>query len=301
MYNSEAVIDKELMAGGFEYNYFRYVCIFLFACSIAGCGFVKASYNKAPSALTWWLDDYFDFTNDQKALLRPALNDVHDWHRNNQLPEYIATLQELKLAAIKDNISSKQACEYIDLMKTSLNALQTAFIPAISEIAPLINEDQLVYLNLKLNKRAQKWKSEWWQETVKGQMEARLEKTVGYAEEIFGDLSSAQRAFIKQKLLNTPTKPHIIYAEIQRRNVYIFQIVSALSGSELNESQKYEMIKSGFERLQKSPDEEYQLHVNDIAMRTCEIIADLHARANQSQKLHASSWFGNIVNQLSNI
>jgi hypothetical protein len=120
----------------------------------------------------------------------------------------------LKLTASTDNISSKQACEHVDRMKTSLNTLQTAFIPVISEIAPLISDDQLVHLNLKLNECAQKWKSEWWQETVKGQMEARLEKTEDYAEKILGELSSAQRALLKQKLLNTPTKPHIIHAKI---------------------------------------------------------------------------------------
>lgn len=278
----------------------QYLCIFVFVSLIAGCSFVKTFYNNAPTALAWWLDDYFDFTNDQKAILNPALNHVHDWHRNSQLPQYIATLQKIKLAINEDNMSSEQVCDQIQKVKISLNTLQMSFIPVISEIAPLVSDEQLTYLSQKLSKRAEKWKSEWWQETAQEQLEARLEKTEEYAEKVYGNLSSEQRTLIKQKLLRTPTQPQIIYAEILRRNDDVLKSIRELRNAGMTDSQKFELIKSGLERLQHSPNEDYQQHANLITQRTCEMIADLHVSTNQLQKQHASDWVGRLEDQLSN-
>jgi hypothetical protein len=276
----------------------RCLCIVLFACSISGCGFVKTFYNNAPEVITWWLDDYFDFTTDQNALLKDALIRVHDWHRNHQLPEDIKTLTALKHALSEESISASQACAHIDQIKMRFNVLQVAFIPVISEIAPLIGDEQLTYLKQKLNKRAEKWKSEWWQETPKEQIEARLEKTVDFAEKVYGNLSEAQREMIAQKLLNSPTQPSIVYTEILRRNQDIIQIINALRSNELNQTQKNTLIEAGFDRLQSSPNIAYQLHANQMTQRTCEIVSELHTSTSQLQKQHANAWISAILNQL---
>lgn len=270
-----------------------------FACAISGCGFVKTFYHNAPDIIAWWLDDYFDFTADQKAILKPALTRVHDWHRQHQLPEDIATLQALKLAVSADRITPAEACTHLDQLKMRLSALQVAFIPVISEIAPLLSDAQLRYLKQKLNKRAEKWKSEWWQETPAEQIEARLEKTVELAEKVYGNVSTTQRDLIKQKLLASPTRPSIIYSEIGRRNQDIIQIIIALRSHELHPSQKHALIEAGFARLQSSPNVEYQSHANQLSQRTCETISELHATTSRLQKEHASAWIGDITNQLS--
>jgi Family of unknown function (DUF6279) len=129
------------------------VCVVVITCAINSCSLVKSVYSNAPEVMSWWLDDYIDFSAAQKKLLSPALHQVHAWHRNEQLPAYIAILQALKLSASKDYITANEACEHIDQMKNSVNELQLAFIPTILEIAPLISDKQLVFLKQKLAKR----------------------------------------------------------------------------------------------------------------------------------------------------
>lgn len=60
----------------------RCLSIVLLACSIIGCGLVK-KFNNSLEVVTWWLDDYFDFTNDQNTLLKVVLIRIHDSHRNH--------------------------------------------------------------------------------------------------------------------------------------------------------------------------------------------------------------------------
>ena len=74
----------------------KYLLILLFCSLMASCGLVKTAYNNAPMLAIWWLDDYFNFTPAQNVALKPALQRLHHWHRQNQLPSYITLLQEVQ-------------------------------------------------------------------------------------------------------------------------------------------------------------------------------------------------------------
>jgi len=60
---------------------------------LSGCSTLKLAYNQADEAVYWWLDSYVDLTDKQKPLAKDALRQLHQWHRQNQLPEYVALLQ----------------------------------------------------------------------------------------------------------------------------------------------------------------------------------------------------------------
>lgn len=276
---------------------FQYLFIGLLIYTMSGCGFVKTIYNNAPEVVAWWLDDYIHLTSDQQAILIPALNRIHEWHRNTQLPEDIAMLQALQIAVSQGNISTSEACAYIDQIKLRFNVLQVAFVPLISEIAPLISDEQLSYLKQKLDKRAEKWKAQWWQATPAEQLEARVDKIEAFAEKVYGNISAKQREQIRQKLLAYPTQPAIFYNEINRRNADVIQTIIALKHSQLNEIKQYALIQAAFGRLELSPDKAYQSHADSITQRTCEMVSVLHSSADAFQKQHASNWFGNILNQ----
>lgn len=279
----------------------QYALIISFACLVNGCGFVKTVYNNVPEVISWWLDDYFDFTPSQKSVLNPALHRLHDWHRQKQLPSYIVTLQDLQHDVIKEQISTSEACAEIESIKSSFSELQLEFTPIIIEIAPLLSDKQLQYFQTKLEKRALKWKDEWVQDTVEEQRAVRLEKIESFAEKVYGSLNKSQEVMLKQKLATTPIKPTISYAEIQRRNEDVYQIVVALQNQSLSAESKSQLVKDGFERLQNSPNPIYQAYANQIQQHTCEIISDLHASTNEKQKLHAKDWLQSYITQLSDL
>ncbi len=282
-------------------RFIQCVLILLLACLINSCGLVKTVYNNAPEALSWWLDGYFDFTQTQKSILNPALHRLHDWHRQNQLPSYILTLQDLQSVVIREQISPSEACEKIDNIKANFSELQLEFIPIIIEIAPLLTDKQLQYFQTKLEKRALKWKSEWWQETLEEQLEVRLEKIESFAEKVYGDLNESQLALLKQNLAITPIKPALTYAEILRRNEDVYQIVTTIHNPSLSSDNKSRLVKEGFERLQHSPNPVYQAYANQVKQRTCEIMTELHASTSATQKQHAKDRLENYIVQFSSL
>jgi hypothetical protein len=273
----------------------KLIVIFLLAISIVSCSLVKIAYNNAPEAIHWWLDDYFDFTESQNKKLKPALHALHDWHRQTQLPLYVQMLEKIQDHLSKEEIESGTVCETMKSIQDTMQNIQLETSVTVIEIAPLLSDKQLSYFQKMLQKRTAKWKSEWLQETQEEQIEARWEKTVDYAEKVYGNLNKAQKNMLKQKLLASHYKAEISYAEILRRNKDVLQIVTSLKQGNLDQEQKQTLVKQGFERLRNSPDLVYQNYANQIRQGSCEMIADLHATTDLKQKQHAKAWLESFI------
>jgi hypothetical protein len=270
------------------------------------CGFVKTAYNNAPTAISWWLDDYFDFTTSQNAILTPALHGLHDWHRQQQLPGYVAILQNLQHDVRQDHISAAVACEAIEQIKTSLSEFQLESIPVVLAITPLLSDKQLQYLQKKLEQRARKWQEEWVQDSPGEQRAVRLEKIEDFAEKIYGSLEASQRQLLKQDLALAPINPKLTYAEIVRRQDDVYQIITTLKNASLNNQslsaeRQYQLVKDGFERLQHSPNKRYAAYADKVNLHSCAMIAHLHDSTNAKQKQHASDFMEKYSRQFSEL
>lgn len=273
--------------------------VIILICSlISSCSLVKTTYNNAPTLVIWWLDDYFNFTQTQNLTLKPALEKLHNWHRQTQLPVYISLLQDMQVSLANEQISANDACEKINAIKLSIHTVQLESIPIIIEMAPLLSDKQLKRFQQKLDKRSEKWKAEWWQKSKQEQLAVRLEKTEDFAQKVYGNLSDEQLKQLKQRLALSNINPEISYTEILRRNDDAFTILSALQNQSLSVEEKSQLVKAGFNRLQKSPNQIYQNYADELTKHTCETIANLHASSNEKQKLHAKNWLQDYIVQL---
>lgn len=270
----------------------------LLSCFIISCSLIKTGYNNAPTLVIFWLDDYFSFSQAQNLALKPNLQNLHNWHREKQLPNFLTQLQDMQTSLANEQISANEICEKIDVIKASVYALQVESIPVIIEIAPSLSDKQLQRFQKKLVERTEKWKADWWQETKEEQLAARLEKTEDYAEKMYGDLSDAQFILLKQRLEHANFNPAISHKEIQRRNDDAFKIISAVQNQSLSAEEKSQLIKAGFNRIQKSPEQEYQTYADNLTNHTCETISNLHATTNAKQKLHAKKWLQDYIDQI---
>jgi hypothetical protein len=276
----------------------KYLLLALFSCLIISCSLVKTGYNNAPTLVIWWLDNYFKFTQAQNLALKPSLQNLHNWHRQNQLPSYITQLQDMQTSLGNEQISANEVCEKIDTIRQSICTLQIESIPIIVEMAPLLSYQQMNRFQTKLEERTKKWQADWWQETKEEQLTVRLEKTEDYAEKMYGDLTDPQLMLLKQRLEQADISPAISYKEILRRNDDAFKILNALQNQTLTPDEKTQLVKAGFDRIQKSPNQEYQTYADNLTKHTCETIANLHATTNAKQKLHAKKWLQDYIVQL---
>src|SRR5688572_1847121 len=118
----------------------KYLLIVLVCSLILSCSLVKTTYNNAPALISWWLDNYFNFTPAQNLVIKPALERLHHWHRQHQLPRYITLLQDVQTSVASEEFNVNDACKKFDEIKLSLYTLQTESIPIIIEMAPLLSD-----------------------------------------------------------------------------------------------------------------------------------------------------------------
>ncbi|MGP1716077.1 MAG: DUF6279 family lipoprotein [Methylophilus sp.] len=275
------------------------IFILALAFSTLSCSLVKTAYNNAPALIAWRLNDYFNFSEAQKAKLKPALQELHAWHRKTELPRYVALLNEIN-NDLSHEVNAQTACQRIESIKSNVQAIQTKFIPVIVDVADTLSDKQLQHFQQKLEKRNEEWKEEWWQETVEEQQEVRLEKSKDYAEKIYGDLNEKQITILKQSIAHH-SDPAIIYAEILRRDEDALNILKALRNPAASIEEKTQLVRAGFERMQHSPNLAYQAHIDKITQQTCETIANLHASTNAKQRLHAQQWIEDYKTQFTTL
>jgi len=278
----------------------KYFLILPLAVSMISCSLVKTAYNNAPALVAWRLDDYFDFNDAQKAKLKPALHELHAWHRKNELPRYVSLLNEIH-DDLNHDVSAATACQRIESIKSHVQTLQTQITPIIVDVAATLSDKQLQHLQKRLEKRNREWKEEWWQDTPEEQREVRLEKSTEFAEKVYGDLNEKQINLLKQVIAKSDIDPAIIYAEILRRDEDTLTILKALRNPASSYEEKSQLVRAGFERMQTSPNTAYQTHIDTVTQLTCETIASLQATTTAKQRLHAQQWVDDYKTQFTQL
>lgn len=65
-------------------------------CLLLGGCTAKMSYNYLDWIISWGIDDYIDWDEQQRPLFEQALSDSLQWHRQTQLPRYSDWLRQLQ-------------------------------------------------------------------------------------------------------------------------------------------------------------------------------------------------------------
>jgi hypothetical protein len=63
---------------------------------LAGCSSTRFAYNRLDLLVPWYLGDYVTLDRDQGRLLKAELQPFLDWHRQQELPRYIALLDRVE-------------------------------------------------------------------------------------------------------------------------------------------------------------------------------------------------------------
>ena len=71
-------------------------CVLIVAI-LNGCSATQVIYNRADILIRWYLDDYVTFDREQQAQFDARLDALLDWHRQEELPEYVLLLDDALL------------------------------------------------------------------------------------------------------------------------------------------------------------------------------------------------------------
>ena len=267
---------------------------------LQGCGALRLAYNQSPLATYWYLDSYLDFNPTQRPLVKAALEDIHQWHRQTQLPLYIETLEKLQHQMPKD-MSAAQACTlYAEVQDRLLVTFEGIAARLQSEgqrggdrggqgagmqVLASLDGTQLAHLQKKLTKANAKYRKDYVDGPASKLREKGLEQAVSRAESLYGNLTNKQEALLDARLEASGFDPEAAYAERLRRQQDLLQTLRNLRQAPA--AIMSTNLGGVFARVAMSPDPNYRDYSQKTRMQACQTFADLHNSMSPEQRLNA--------------
>ena len=254
--------------------------------ALSGCSTIKLVYNQSDDLIYWWLDGYADLQGEQKQFTRDALTDLQRWHRQQQLPEYVALLKRMQAMAPND-ITPAQVCAVTEDMKNSFIRVLRHIEPASAQLASQLNADQLRSVRKRFDKTNKTWKEDWLDPDVEERLRYRTKQATNRLEDFYGRLDKPQREVLHQWLSQSIFDPAFSYAERERRQTDTLQTLQRMAqeGAAPNKQESAQALLRGLvDRSFNSPNERYRAYNRELWSENCAGFAKLHNSTTPAQR-----------------
>jgi hypothetical protein len=250
---------------------------------LSGCSTIKVVYNNSEDLMYWWLDSYADLQGEQKQFTREALTDLLRWHRQQQLPEYVALLKRMQAMAPND-ITPAQVCAMTEDMKTSFVTLLRFIEPANTKLASQLKPEQLISIRKRFDKTNKTWKDDWLDPNAEDRLRYRIKQATNRLEDFYGHLDKPQRDVLHKWLSESIFDPKLSYAERERRQADSLQTFQRMAQEGSATAQAQSMLRGLTERSFNSPNERYRAYNRELWNENCEGFAKLHNSTTPAQR-----------------
>ena len=241
---------------------------------------VTLAYNRAPSLMFWRLDAMLDLSGEQSALLRPALQDWHLWHRTEHLPQYADALRQWQTLA-RNDLSAEQVCLVFDQIRAWAVEAGEQLLPAMADLAPALSTAQIEHWTRHQAKQTETFVQDFGPPGVVS--EARHRRAVDRAEMIYGRLSPEQREWLRSRMEQGAFDVEQAVAERQARHADALETVSRIQTG----ADAMAEVERAWQRTLASPREAYRRYAQLALTDACSQFAELHNQTTDAQRQRA--------------
>ena len=192
------------------------LAVLVISVSISGCT-TKLAYDFLDWGLYWELKDYVKFTRDQRLLVKEEISQLIDWHRIEELPQYVDQLEKLS-ALLENGLTVEHLEEYYNNLRDSWQRIVIKTLPAAVDIISNLNNKQVNdFFEMLIEKEGDDAK-----EIENGTNARTLKKREAYVSKkivgVIGKLNEDQKSLIAQWVRGMkPTKELSLGHAIQWR------------------------------------------------------------------------------------
>lgn len=165
------------------------VCLVLVGCS------TKFVYNNMDWLLLEYMDDYVELNDAQEEIVSAKIALLSEWHRSQEIPNYIEHLDEL-IAIEPASVTSEQLIKQQDKLQQHSQRLVARIAPELYAIARELSDDQVEELMNSIRVRHTKYKRKYQQlddDEIRVRYKERIEENL---ETWIGSLTHSQQAIL---------------------------------------------------------------------------------------------------------
>lgn len=267
---------------------------------LVACSVVSLGYNRLPDLALLWLDRQMPLSDAQSAQARQDLTELLAWHRRTQLPLTIDLLRRWQVLAASD-ISAEQVCrEWGEVQGLLDNVLRQA-TPALARLAVGTTADQQAELQRTQDKSNNEFRDAYLATPRKGWFTPAHAGTPSHAEtgverrldnlreryaQLYGTLTEAQVALLRERLLASGFQPEKSLAERVRRQSALHELLRQLQ-QPLDPIRTQTLVQAWLNSWTASPTPGYSSYARQLTLAGCEQLAAVHRITSADQRAHA--------------
>ncbi|MDO9404011.1 MAG: DUF6279 family lipoprotein [Polaromonas sp.] len=251
------------------------------------CGAIKLAYNQAPQLTYLYLDGYVDFNSAQTVKVKEDLHQLHDWHRQTQLPGYVKSLQAFR-HQLAGNLQPQAACRVFEDARSKVLAVSAQAEPSMAALIPTLEASQLRQMEKKFAKRNADYRDDYLDGTPEKLRAKRIKEAVKRAEMLYGKLDDRQLALVAARVDSSTFNAERAYAEQLRRQRDTLQTLAPLISGQSTPEVARLALRRLMDRTLVSPDKDYRAYADTFTREACETFAELHNSTSARQRAKAA-------------
>jgi hypothetical protein len=175
---------------------------------LTGCS-TKFAYKNADWLAYWYVDDYVSLNDAQEDLLDKHLKTWLDWHKNSELPAYIAHLKQIRKDIEQGNIAPARIAYHNDKVIAHWHSVRAEVVPDLVSLAPNLNEKQVNNLFEELAEQEKEKQEKRAKLSDEKRQKRWFTRTENSLENWLGDITSSQHKMVKSLYLAQSPTSHL--------------------------------------------------------------------------------------------
>ncbi len=164
---------------------------------LGACSGTTFFYNRLDFFIPWYLDDYVDLNREQDRYLDELLEPFLEWHRLEELPQYVLILQD-----IETRIDQPLTVEDVEAVAVEMEdawfRLQDEFLEWLLALGAQLSDEQVDEFTAYLWNRQEKYEDKYLERSEKEFRDDSYDSLLDSVQDYTGRLGKEQRALLRQ-------------------------------------------------------------------------------------------------------
>ncbi len=253
---------------------------------LGGCSMVGLGYKQLDHLTFWWMNRYVGFDGEQADLAKQRLAQLHNWHRKEEIPEYIRWLEEMD-KQFQGPIGTEQIQAISDGVRLRINRLARRAVPDLADIALTLTTEQIRKIARRMNDNNQDFREDYLLAPVDKVKANRAERLLDQADYWLGSLDKTQKQQITTWSNNRTLYYEMWFAERQLKQQAMLAMLERVEKNKPAPAVVRQWVQEVLGGFEYSSDAQRQAYFKAYELQTTKVVVDIWNNASEQQRAHA--------------
>jgi hypothetical protein len=275
----------ELNMGSIRRFLTRIVAPMVLALALAGCTSTRLGYDWLPTLSMWQLNRYLSLDDAQRLMVGRRLDELHAWHRREQLPDYVRALQEWE-QSLQSPVQAQTLALWRQRILIAWTPLAQQLAAPMAELALSLKPAQIDRLEARLADGSAELRDKYLPEDAARRIQARVDRWKKRMEFFLGDVSAEQLRALRRLAAEQPSDESSWMAEREARSRALVALLRRIEHERPAPALAQQWCAHYLDSLWASDDPARRARIEAANERTDQVSAFMISQASRAQRAH---------------